>query len=82
MDVDHVRNVRKKGDRFIYSQLSTGFWAKESQVESTEQTLKSLWKLNDFKLQENRYIHLPSFLSILPMSWGGDLLVILKIWEF
>ncbi len=69
-DVDHVRGARKRGDKFVYSQLSTGFWAMEDQVESAEQTMKSLWKLNDFKLQENRYIHLPSFLSILPMSWG------------
>lgn len=69
-DVDHVRNARKKGDKFVYTQLSTGFWAPENQVSTIEQTLKSLWKMNDFKLQENKYIHLPSYLSILPLSWG------------
>lgn len=69
-DVDHVRGSRKRGDRFVHTQLSTGFWSEESLVESTEQTLKSLWKMNDFKLQENRFIHLPSYLSILPLSWG------------
>lgn len=69
-DVEHVRNARKKGDKFVYTCLSTGFWAPENQVESIEQTMKSIWKMNNFKIQENRYIHLPSYLSMLPMSWG------------
>jgi conjugal transfer ATP-binding protein TraC len=69
-DAEHVRNVRRMGDKFVYTCLSTGFWAPENKVESIEQTLKSLWKMNNFKIQENRYIHLPSYLSMLPMSWG------------
>ncbi len=69
-EVEHIRSSRKRGDKFVYTQLSTGFWARENQIESVEQNIKTLWKMNDFKLQENKYIHLPSFLSMLPMSWG------------
>lgn len=69
-DVNHIRGLIRKGGKFIYTQLSTGFWATGLDIERAEQTMKSLWKRHDFKLQENRYIHFPSFLSTLPMSWG------------
>lgn len=69
-DVNHIRGLMRKGGRFIYTQLSTGFWATGVDIERAEQTIKSLWKRHEFKLQENRYIHFPSFLSMLPMSWG------------
>jgi conjugal transfer ATP-binding protein TraC len=56
--------------RFVSTQLSVGVWAEPEKLPSVEQTLKSLFRINQFNLRENICLQLPQFLAFLPMSWG------------
>lgn len=59
-----------EGEKFVETRLSCGFWATRDQLLKTESTLHSLYQKFGFKLQENHFLHLPDFLSTLPMAWG------------
>ena len=41
-----------------------------NKVLNQEETLKSLFRINQFTLVENRCIQLPQFLAMLPMTWA------------
>lgn len=65
-----IRGELNKGAKFVWTQFSAGVWApKESFVQAC-QSLKSLFRINQFQAVENTSIHLPHFLSSLPMLWG------------
>ncbi|MFQ5729268.1 MAG: type IV secretion system protein TraC [Waddliaceae bacterium] len=65
-----IRRDLKKGARFVWTQMSAGIWSKEERFEQACQSLKSLFRINQFQAIENTSIHLPQFLSILPMAWS------------
>ncbi len=69
-EVAHVRRALTEGAKFVRTQLGFGFWASPSKANDIEQTARSLFRLENFKIQQNRYMHLPTLLSTLPMSWG------------
>lgn len=69
-EVDHVRRALNEGAKFVRTQLSVGFWSSNENIESTEHVLKSLFRMEGFHIEKNRYLHLPSLLATLPMSWG------------
>jgi conjugal transfer ATP-binding protein TraC len=58
------------GEKFVETRLSCGLWAEKSRFLKAESTLVSLFQKYGFKLKENHFIHLPDFLSSLPMTWG------------
>lgn len=70
MECEYVRRSHKQGNRFVYSQLGVGVWCEERQLHHADQVIKSLFRINEFTLAENRYLHLPQFLSFLPMTWS------------
>ncbi len=69
-ECDAVRQGILQGGRFAWTQLSVGVWASPNQIAQAEQSVKSLFRINQFTLTENRYLHLPQFLAILPMTWA------------
>ncbi|MGK5593733.1 MAG: type IV secretion system protein TraC [Parachlamydiaceae bacterium] len=69
-ECDYVRRSLKQGAKFVWTQMSTGFWAEDSKMVEAEQSIKGLYRSNEFKLMETTNIQLPHFLSILPMTWG------------
>ena len=68
-ECDTIRRAVNQGSRFVWTQLSAGIWAKPDLMPQAEQSLKSLFRINQYQLAENSCIHLPQFLSTLPMSW-------------
>lgn len=69
-ECDYIRRSTSKGYRFVWTQLSAGIWANSQNMQQATQSIKNLFKINQFRLEENACIHLPQFLSILPMAWG------------
>ncbi len=67
-ECDHIRHSLKEGAKFVTTELSTGFWSTPQNVENIEQVIRSIYRANEFRLAENTFIHLPQFLSILPMT--------------
>jgi conjugal transfer ATP-binding protein TraC len=62
-----VRQSTAQGARFVWTQFSVGIWAEPQRMASSEQTLKSLFRIHQFQLADNYYLHLPYFLSALPL---------------
>lgn len=69
-ELSFVRKSLSAGARFVWTQLSAGIWGKKNQISQSEQILKSLFRLNQFLLAENRCVHLPQFIASLPMTWA------------
>jgi conjugal transfer ATP-binding protein TraC len=69
-ECDRIRRELAQGAKFVWTQLSCGFWTHKQSSAEAEQSLKNLFKANQFELSENRYIHLPHLISILPTCWG------------
>ena len=69
-ECDSVRRELTQGAKFVWTQLSCGFWTSKSVASDAEQSLRNLFKAHQFDLAENRYIHLPHLISILPTAWG------------
>ena len=61
-----------EGEKFVETRLSCGLWADPLQGIESEATLIALFQKYGFKLKENHFVHLPDFLSCLPMAWGED----------
>lgn len=72
-ELQEANAVRKKisqGEKFVWTQLSAGIWGDQKSIIGSEQSLKSLFRINQFTLAENRYLHLPFYLGALPMTWS------------
>jgi len=69
-ECDFVRRSTNQGSRFVWTQLSAGVWANSEEIQQASQSIKNLFKINQIRLEENTCLHLPHFLSILPMGWG------------
>jgi conjugal transfer ATP-binding protein TraC len=67
---DFIRRALKYGAKFVWTQLSAGVWSSEASLETAEQALKNLFRVNEFNLVENTYIQLTHLLSVLPMNWA------------
>ncbi|MFZ0565993.1 MAG: TraC family protein [Chlamydiales bacterium] len=57
-------------EKFLWTQLSAGIGGKKENLNRAEKSLKHLFCLNRFDIAENHSLHLLSYLSALPMSWG------------
>lgn len=69
-ECDYVRRSLNSGAKFVWTQLSTGIWAEKQDISIADQALRSIFRINQFTLAENRCLHLPHFISMLPMTWG------------
>lgn len=69
-ECDYVRRALHDGAKFVWTQLSVGIWSEEEKISEASQALKSLFNINHFSIAENRCLHLPHFLSSLPMAWS------------
>lgn len=67
---DAIRKELVQSSKFVWTQLSAGIWTDANQLAAAEQSLKSIFRINQFTLTENRYLHLPAYLSTLPMTWA------------
>ena len=67
-----IRKGLLEGEKFVETRLSCGLWAGKNQHLRSESTLIALFQKYGFKLKENHFVHLPDFLSSLPMAWGED----------
>ena len=68
----YVAQQLLEGEKFVETRFTCGTWAPRSGLLQAESNLKSLFQKYGFKLQENSYLHLPEFLSLLPMAWGEN----------
>jgi conjugal transfer ATP-binding protein TraC len=69
-ECDKVRRELIQGAKFVWTQFSCGFWTHKENKDEAEQSLRNLFKIHQFGLIENRYMHLPHLISILPTTWG------------
>jgi conjugal transfer ATP-binding protein TraC len=68
----YVHRQLLEGEKFVETRLSCGLWADSHQHIQAESILTALFQKFGFKLKENHFVHLPDFLSSLPMAWGEE----------
>ena len=61
-----------EGEKFVETRFNCGLWADPLKHTESESILIALFQKYGFKLKENHFVHLPDFLSTLPMAWGED----------
>lgn len=69
-EYNFVHRKTSQETKFVRTQLSIGLWSEKNQLASVEQSVKGLFRINQFSLKENTCLHLPHLLSFLPMTWG------------
>lgn len=69
-ECSQVRRSTAEGARYVWTQFSVGLWGQKDEFLQSEQVLKSLFRLNQFTLAENHFLHLPHFLAALPLTWS------------
>jgi len=69
-ECDNVRREVAKGAKFVWTQFSCGYWTHKEKNAESEQSMRNLFKAYQFTLTENRYMHLPHLISIIPTAWG------------
>jgi len=69
-ELQFVRESMGKGERIVQTQFGVILFAKPEEMDQAEQTLVNLFTSKDWKLEANRFLHLPMFLTSLPMMWG------------
>ena len=67
-----VQKQLLEGEKFVETRLSCGLWADPEKHLQSESILIALFQKYGFKLKENHFVHLPEFISSLPMAWGAD----------
>jgi conjugal transfer ATP-binding protein TraC len=79
-ELSFVREQIGKGERIVQTQFGVVLYSTPQDVESAEQTLMNLFTAKEWKLEPNRFLHLPLFLSNLPMMWGeGNINALLNL---
>lgn len=63
-----VRQALTQGARFVWTRFSVGMWAKKEKIAQSEQVLNSLFRLNQFSIVPNHFLHLPQLLADLPIA--------------
>ncbi len=74
-EAEELRFVREqigKGERIVQTQLNVILLAPREMLASAEQILLNLYLSREWRLQANKFLHLPIFLSSLPMMWSAS----------
>jgi len=69
-ELDFVRHQQGKGERFVQTSFMVTLFCTQHSFAHADQVLNNLYRNKQWQLQANGYIHLPAFLSSLPMNWG------------
>jgi len=67
-----VQRQLLEGEKFVETRFSCGLFGEKDRFVKSESTLMALFQKYGFKMNQNHYVHLPDFLSSLPMSWGEN----------
>ena len=68
----YVNRQLLEGEKFVETRLSCGLWADPLKHTQSESVLIALYQKYGFRLRENHFVHLPDFISSLPMCWGEE----------
>lgn len=69
-EIGFVRSQIAQGERMVKAQWTAGILAPSSYINKANQAIQTLFRSKLWELTPNRYLHFPSFLNALPMSWG------------
>jgi conjugal transfer ATP-binding protein TraC len=65
-----VREQLNKGERIVQTHFTVALFANGGLLPKAEQILRNIFQGQEWRLESNRFLHLPMFLSTLPMTWG------------
>lgn len=71
-ELSFVRDQMGRGERLVQTHFNVILLSKTKEIETCEQTLVNLFTSNEWKLEANRYLHLPMILNSMPMMWGEE----------
>lgn len=71
-ELTFVRDQMGRGERLVQTHFNVILLSETQKIESSEQMLLNLFTSNEWKLESNRYLHFPIFLSSMPMMWGEE----------
>jgi conjugal transfer ATP-binding protein TraC len=69
-ELQFVRTQLAKGERVVQTQFSITLFDQPQRINTAEQILMNLFTSKEWRLEKNRFLHLPVFLTSLPMLWG------------
>ncbi len=69
-ELGFVRTQLGKGERIVQTQFNVILFAHENLLPTAEQILFNLYQSKEWRLEPTTFLHLPTFLSCLPMMWG------------
>ncbi len=69
-ELGFVRTQLGKGERIVQTQFNVILLAHENLLPTAEQILFNLYQSKEWRLEPTTFLHLPTFLSCLPMMWG------------
>ena len=73
-ELTFVREQLNKGERIVQTHFTVTLFAKDDLLPKAEQILRNLFQGQEWRLESNRFLHLPMLLSSLPMSWGPGMI--------
>ena len=79
LEYQFVARQIAEGHRFLKTNMTIALVGEPSHMSRCESKLLNLYRGRGFELKREDYLHLQSFLTILPMSFGDDLLKELKV---
>lgn len=69
-----VKTQLDNNQRFVKTSFSAAVLAPESEIHKADQALFNVFRAKGFELREDTYLHMQSFLTLLPMRFGDDFL--------
>ena len=71
-ELGFLREEVNKGERIVQTHFGVILMAKPEEIDNAEQILNNLFISKEWKLEKNKYLHLPMFLSSFPCMWGSS----------
>ena len=71
-ELNFVSEQLNKGEKVVQTHFSVTLLAPMESVDTCEAKLTNLFISREWKVEANRFLHLPVLLSQLPMMWGAD----------
>ena len=69
-----VRTQLDNNQRFVRTCFTAAVLAPETDIHKADQALQGVFRAKGFDLKEDTYLHMQSFLTLLPMRFGDDFL--------
>lgn len=69
-ELDFVRHQQSKGERFVQTNFTIAVLSSPKNLETVDSKIKGIFRSKRWQIECDKYIQLPTFLSILPMAWG------------